>query len=92
MEIANPLLFNLYDGVMSWAGTLNDVRLYPFGVDPLTVGDHDTPAGRCEGQQSHDHPDHPFAAYLPPMRDETEALSRRTVRVDLYPTVAYDVA
>jgi hypothetical protein len=95
LEIVNPVMLSLNQGVMTWAGTLTDIRLYPFGVDPLTVDDRDTRAGQCEGQQKHfgpDHADHPLAPYQPSPRPETEDLVGRTVRIDLYPIVAFDVA
>ena len=86
IEVAIPYsLFDDYDK-RRFVGVIEDIRLYPEGVDPLTQDDADTDAGEGGPEvcgYGPDHKPHRFAPYLPPERRETQALRGRAVVVEL---------
>jgi len=88
MIVANPVIMATVDGMVEYAGTLTDARLYPPGTDPLTVADVDTTPGVCDEE---DEP-HPFAPYLPPQRGDVAALVPSLVTVETYPLRSFEVA
>lgn len=79
-------------GERTIVGVLEEVRLYPAGVDPLTQDDADTSHGMCNpvtfGYPGHE--PHPFAPYQPPESDALEALVGRMVLVELTPQSLVD--
>jgi hypothetical protein len=97
IEVAGLTLLSLYGGETRYAGTLVEARLYPQDVDPLTVGDADTEPEQCDGtspmwnnetniwdtRKTHD--PHPLMAYLPPARDELDALCPSVVTITVRP-------
>jgi len=87
MIVANPVIMAAGDGMVEYAGTLTEARLYPQGTDPLTVADADTAPGMCDGE---DEP-HPFAPYLPPERDDLAALLPSLVTIETYPLRSFEV-
>ena len=75
-----------HSGRTAHLAVITALRLHPFGVDPLTVGDRDTPASMCDGWPGGSrHEPHPLVAYVPQERPETEALVGRTVVVESRP-------
>jgi len=75
-------------GLTTYTGVMVEARLYPIGVDPLTVSDQDTRAGtelcdRCEEP-------HPFAPYQPPSIRELSG--PHFVKIETRPLRPYTVA
>lgn len=67
-------------------GLLQDVRLHPLGVDPLTYDDGETGTGVC----THCEEPHQFAAYLPPEREDLNEVRGRLVRIEIRPQALVD--
>jgi hypothetical protein len=88
MIVANPVIMAASGGMVEYAGTLTDARLYHPGTDPLTVADADTTPGVCDKEDEL----HPFAPYLPPERDDLTALVPSLVTVETYPLHSFEVA
>lgn len=68
-------------GQSTYVGVLLKARLYPLGVDPLTVEDRDTRNGWCTSCEKQ----HPFAPFTPPARLDLDSLGEPIVIVKIAP-------
>lgn len=75
LGVVNPALMSNYND-SHYVGVLTSARLWPTGVDPATSGDGDSDACICDGWPGKpgEHTPHRIAAYLPPVREEVDAL------------------
>jgi len=69
MIVANPVIMATVDGMVEYAGTLTDARLYPPGTDPLTVADVDTTPGVCAARRRRQAGRHPTLHPIHPITD-----------------------
>jgi hypothetical protein len=90
MTVVNPsLMSNWSDSI--YVGVLTDARIWPIGVDLATASDGDTPAHECDGWPGKpgEHAPHRMAAYVPPEREEVDALMPSFVVVTTRPNLAF---
>ena len=90
IDVALPTLMYEYGGRREYVGIIDDVRLYPLGVDPFdpSQDDGDTSSHICDLGTAYpndypNHEPHQMAPYLPPQRPELERLNGKPVVVSI---------